>query len=311
MPRPPAEAPKHPACTSYLAHCQRLNQTANTLAKKRCYLRHLERWLQGQGLSSPLEASPAMLESFVCYLSTEYLSLHSKPLGKCSLFSYVGLLIDLYDFLARERLLLTSPAKGLQHPRQAKRLPMDVLSPVEFKWLLLRLSADTPSKLRDAVALRILMFSGMRLDELCCLCVDDLNLRDRELLIRQGKGKKDRIAFIDRSTQQWLAQYLVSARPQLAKSSCKRLLLMDNGEPISHYWVRCCIKSYLTKCRITKHVTPHSFRRTLCSLLLQSGLNIKVISEIVGHSRLSTTARYTEIDTETLTRIYQQGHPFA
>ena len=150
----------------------------------------------------------------------------------------------------------------------------------------------------------------MRLNELCKFDIGDCDLRRRELVLRDTKNKTDRIAFIDKHTCGLLKQYL-EIRTEMAAPDTSELIANDAGKPITPTQVQNLVTKYLKKTRIKKHITPHSFRRTLCTLLLQAGLNIKVISEIVGHHKLSTTARYTEIDIDTLKNIYHQGHPLA
>lgn len=116
------------------------------------------------------------------------------------------------------------------------------------------------------------------------------------MVLRETKNKVDRIAFIDVSTQQWLAHYLVQSRPLLAHPGNKALIVMDNGKRMLASRMQSIVAKYMDASKINKHISPHSFRRTLCSLLLKSGLNLKVIASIVGHLKLSTTAVGQPID---------------
>lgn len=300
----------HSAYIDYIRHCKRLGQSKRTFENKRCNLWLFHQWLQVYGIASPLQVTTSDLEAFLHYLSTEYQP-KGKNVCKGTVSRYVGLLKSFYSFLHKEKLIHHDPAVTLRHPRLPKKIPKDILTPDEFKSLLNSLSSETALKLRDAVTVRILMFSGIRISELCKLDVEHLNLKKRELILKGTKNKNDRIAFIDVSTQKWLAQYLISSRPALVQEENNSLIVSNTGTRMLPTAVQRLVKKYVNKANINKLITPHSFRRTLCSLLLQSGLNLKVIASIAGHLKLSSTAKYSQIDIETLAQVYKQGHPLA
>ena len=141
------------------------------------------------------------------------------------------------------------------------------------------------------------------------LDVDNISLPDRELTIRNTKTKRDRIAFFDKQTRKLIAKYLVQGRPYLASQNEIALLISTKSNRMQPNNLQKRLDKYVKAANIKKPVSPHSLRRTFCTLLLQAGVNLKVISELAGHERLSTTAKYTKISIGELSAIYNEAHP--
>ncbi len=157
--------------------------------------------------------------------------------------------------------------------------------------------------------LRLFVFSGPRVRELAGVNVEDISLGERELVIRKGKGRRERIAFFDRDTQDVLGRYLARVRPRLVRGGEAALLVGKKGRRMPPYKLRRLVKTYGAK--IGRSITPHSLRRTFCTLMLRVGVNLKAIAEMAGHERISTTARYTNVDVAELARVYGSTHPRA
>ena len=129
-------------------------------------------------------------------------------------------------------------------------------------------------------------------------------------MIRKGKGNKDRLTFMDTHTQQILARYLVQARPAIAKKALQAFIVHDRGRRMKRHEVRKIVKAYSAKARIRKAITCHSLRRTFGTLMLAVGhMDLKTLSEIMGHEKIETTAGYTQLSIAELTNIYRQAHP--
>ncbi|MHC4883794.1 MAG: tyrosine-type recombinase/integrase [Planctomycetota bacterium] len=139
--------------------------------------------------------------------------------------------------------------------------------------------------------------------------LSDLDIEARELIVRQGKGKKDRLAFIDIRTQALLHDYLLHARPQLADSQKQSLIVRDDGTKCSKDVLQWIVKRAARAAKLNKHISVHSFRRTFCSQLLKNSCSLVVISELAGHKRLSTTGRYQKLELKDLRTAYQQAFP--
>jgi site-specific recombinase XerD len=293
---------RHPAFRSYCKHLRRRSLSDRTVETYGDCLLTFARWLEEQGIGSPLHVTANDLEAFRIWLVTEY----ERRVSPTRQSTYIAVLRAFYRFLAAEQMILADPARALRYPKLKKRIHRDVLTPRELKRIL-ACPDNTPRGLRDRVALRLLALSGPRVSELAGIDVEDVSLKDRELVIRKGKGSKQRLAFFDRDTQAHLARYLMQARPRLATDGERALVVDNKGRRADVLFLRRMVKGYGTVVR--KAISPHSFRRTFCTLMLKAGANLKVISELAGHALLSTTARYTKVDIAELAQVYRDAHP--
>lgn len=295
-----------------MKHLRRRNFAARTVETYADCLSVFHRWLIEHNHASPLQVTPADLDRFMVYLANDHAH-RGKPVGVGRRGVYVAVLRSVYRFAVQERRMLSDPAASLQAPKLPRRLHRDVLTADALRRLLNK-PGDAPPGLRDQVALRLLALSGLRASEAIHLDLDDLNLPARELVIRGGKGDKDRLTFIDTTTQRIVARYLVQARPMLAESNEPALLVSNTGRQLAVVQLRAIVQRYAKAIRLGRSIHCHSLRRTFCTLMLASGvsgMNLKVIGELAGHARLKTTARYAKVDLQDLTRIYHQAHPLA
>ena len=294
----------------YLNHLRRRNCVARTIHVRTTILRVFDRWLTESGVDLT-DVTPEDLDRFIIHLCEERTYSGSRPMKPNSRSNYIKALRGLYDFLHSENLLLSNPAESLRYPKKRKRIHRDVLTPKELIRLLTAPDVSTPEGLRDAAALHVLACSGLRAFELVALDLKHVDLKSREIEVRGGKGGRDRIAFFDVTTRQVFARYLVQARPVLVSGKTKALLIGDKGRRISQRQIGVIVSRYAKKARLRKHLTPHSLRRTLATLLLQAGVNLKALAEIMGHDRISSTAQYTKLDIKTLIDVYRQAHPLS
>jgi len=208
----------------------------------------------------------------------------------------------------KNRQRMSNPASRLRVPKVPKQLKGDALSADELA-VMLKVPDDSPRGIRDCAVLRLLAFSGPRTRELVGVDVDDLALRDRELVIRKGKGRKERLTFFDRATQSHLARYLVHGRPHIAMAGEPALLVNDFGWRVSPFVLCRIVARHAKAAGIARRLTCISMRRTFCSLLLSGGANLKAIAELAGHENLDTTTRYARLTIGELKRIYHFAHP--
>jgi len=295
---------RHPSFSSYCRHLPRRSLSPRTIETYGDCLHTFAHWLDAHHDGDPLVATANDLEAFRLWLMTEY----DRTVSVGRQYTYVAVLRAFYKYLHAEMLVLTDPAAALQYPRLEKRIHRDILTPAELRDILNR-PANTPRGLRDRVTLRLFALSGPRARELSMVDVEDVFLKDREMIVREGKGGRQRIAFFDRDTRVFLARYLTSVRPRLAGDDERALLVDDAGRRAGPAFLRGIVKHYGR--RIGRVITPHSFRRTFCTLMLRAGANLKVIAELAGHERLSTTARYTKVDIAELSAVYRAAHPRA
>ena len=292
---------------SYFKHMERKGLSEKTVRGRKIMFKRYKAWLAENEINL-LNVTPVQLEEFQTYLSQDYRS-RGRKVSLGTVGEYTTALRMLYRFLHSENKILSNPAIGLQNPKRSRRIHRDVMTRVELGRLLDKPDQNSPEGQRDLVVLRILAFSGLRLSELFNLNLCDLNLQERELIIRRGKGNKDRLSFIDKKTQELVAKYLIQGRASLANKQEQALIVRNSGQRSTADVITWIIKKYRRSIRLRKKISPHSFRRTFCSMLLKSGCNLKAISELAGHKRLSTTGRYQSLDLSDLQQAYRQAFP--
>ncbi len=211
-------------------------------------------------------------------------------------------------FLYREGFKRASPAKLVPNPRVPKLLPRflsvdDTFSLVEKPGGPGFLSA------RDRAILELLYSSGLRVSELSGLDVEDINTKEGLVKVK-GKGKKERIVPVGSKALDAIKSYLVE-RISSIKRKDKALFLNRRGSRLTDRGVRRVVVKYARMMGISGHIGPHALRHTFASHLLQGGADLRVIQELLGHSSLSTTQKYTHLDVTHLIDVYDNAHPFA
>ena len=166
-------------------------------------------------------------------------------------------------------------------------------------------------EIRNRAIMELLYSKGMRLDELIRLTVHDINIKDKVVVIRKAKGRKQRVVPVGKSALKYLQEYLDKIRPRHAKRNPteRTLFLMNNGQPLSPGTIRQAIRDYRIKAKIKKPVSPHTFRRTCATHLLQNGADIRYVQKLLGHSKLSTTQTYTKVIPIDVKKAHDKYHP--
>lgn len=213
----------------------------------------------------------------------------------------------------REEILASDPAAALTSPRADQRLPTP-LDESEARTLINLARAEavdgSAAQMRAWAILELTYACGLRVSEVCALDVSSLN---REALTVRvlGKGNKERVVPYGPPAREALDHWLVRGRPQLvAQSSGEALFLGDRGGRIDPRVVRSMVHRLAAKAGV-HDVAPHGLRHSTATHLLQGGADLRAVQEMLGHASLSTTQRYTHVDTARLSAIYQRAHPRA
>ncbi len=210
-------------------------------------------------------------------------------------------------YLNREGLLKKNPARLISSPKLPKQLPR-FLTVDEIFGLVEKPGGLSFIEQRDRAILELLYSSGLRVGELSGLNVEDVNL-DEGLVKVMGKGRKERIVPVGSKAREALRSYLVEK--MLQKKSDKALFVSRNGKRLDPRGVRRIVRKYSLALGIEGKVSPHTLRHTFATHLLQSGADLRVIQELLGHASLSTTQKYTHLDITHLMDIYDKAHPMA
>ncbi|MCD6453874.1 MAG: tyrosine recombinase XerC [Candidatus Aminicenantes bacterium] len=229
--------------------------------------------------------------------------LQKEGYSKTSVERKLAAIKSLYKYLLRIGAIQVNQAKLVNYPRKSKPLPT-VLSEKEMATLLeLPDPADFFSS-RDRAILELLYATGMRLSELVGLNLSDVNLKDKFVRVK-GKGGKERIVPFGEPARRALIQYL-----SFRKNSDEEALFLNKfGKRLSPRWVEKTVDRYIKLTAINKKISPHKIRHSFATHLLMRGADIRTIQELLGHSSLSTTQKYTHLNFEILKKEYEKAHP--
>lgn len=205
------------------------------------------------------------------------------------------------------------PADALVIPKVGKRLP-NVLAQNQAESVMeraaLRADDDSPTHIRDRAMLEILYATGIRVGELVGLDINDIDDSRRTLRVT-GKGNKQRVVPYGALAEEALIDYLKRARPSLQNAqSGTAVFLGARGKRIDQRVVRVMVTQVLASLDVPD-LTPHGFRHTAATHLLEGGADIRTVQEMLGHASLSTTQLYTHVSMDRLRKVYEQAHPRA
>ena len=235
---------------------------------------------------------------------------------KTTIARKIASLRTFYKYLYRERKVDSNPAMNLTNPKRPKSLPK-FLTPDEVEQILNNTKIETPAGYRNRTILELLWATGMRISELSGLNFGDLNLEHNEIRVF-GKGSKERIILVTDRAKSFLERYIESARdlipkgfPVPDKSENSPVFINNTGYRLQTRTVRNVINEVVEKINLPKHVTPHMFRHSFATHLIENGADLRVVQELLGHASISNTQIYTHVSTQHLKDVYNETHPRA
>lgn len=235
----------------------------------------------------------------------------SSGLSKTSAGRRLASVRSFFKFLHREGYIKSNPARVISTPKKPKMLPKFLTVDDVFN-LVEKPEGVGFIVVRDRAILELLYSSGIRVSELCNLDVGDINLREGLIKVR-GKGKKERIVPMGAKAIEAIKTYMVE-RMLLEKKLEKKkeaLFLNRSGSRLTDRSIRRIVVKYARMILINTRIGPHTLRHTFATHLLQSGADLRTIQELLGHSSLSTTQKYTHLDITHLVDVYDKAHPLA
>lgn len=235
---------------------------------------------------------------------------------KTTLARKIASIRTFYKYLYRERLVDTNPTTNLSAPKRPKSLPK-FLTKEEVEKIMNGIKIDTPAGYRNRTILELLWATGMRISELSGLNFGDLNLENNEITVF-GKGAKERIVLISDKAKEYLESYINTARPLVAKgfplepiTDSTPVFINNTGYRLQNKTVRNVINSVVESIELPKHVTPHMFRHSFATHLIENGADLRVVQELLGHASISNTQIYTHVSTKHLQDVFEHAHPRA
>ncbi|MBN2705536.1 MAG: tyrosine recombinase XerD [Deltaproteobacteria bacterium] len=274
----------------------------NTLAAYQVDLEHFGRYLEECGRFNLEELSREDLGTYLARLKQDY----ARP----SIRRRFSALKGLFRFLLARGEISRQPLAGLSLPRLDRDLP-EVLSVAEIGRLLAAPAADTVLGERDSLMLAVLYGAGLRVSELVALELQQINFALGYLMI-MGKGSKERIVPLPLPVINRLRDYIGRGREKLLQGRTSSYVFLNrSGRPLSRegFWKN--IRRHALQAGIRQKVYPHLLRHSFATHLLSGGADLRVVQTLLGHSDLTTTQIYTQVDAERLREVYRRYHPRA
>lgn len=278
------------------------NLSGNTLDAYRNDLARYCQFLQAENIRRPDQIDIALIQKFISTLAEIGLAASSLARNFSSIRSF-------HRFLIGENIVQTNPTDLLQSPRLPAKLPK-ILDLSEIEAILAAIDINTNKGIRDRAIIETLYSTGVRVSELITLEMSNIFFQHNVIRVF-GKGSKERIVPFGDRAKQYLKQYIAAVRSLLLRHSRSGDVLFLNmrGAPLSRMGVWKIIQEYVQAAGIKKQVSPHVFRHSFATHLLEGGANLRAVQEMLGHSDISTTQIYTHLDREYLIEQHRTFHP--
>jgi len=295
----------------YLDWLQIQNYSPATVKGREHYLGVFIVWCDERSLKRPNEITKPILERYQRHLYL-YRKKDGEPLSFRSQHSHLVPVRAWFKWLTRQNHILYNPASELDLPRLEKRLPKHVLNQAEAESVLSQPDINDPLGIRDRAILETLYSTGMRRMELIGLKLYDIDIDRGTIMIRQGKGKKDRMIPIGDRALAWIDKYLTEVRSELVTGIDDGVLYLTNlSEAFTANRLTQLVRNYVNQAETGKTGACHLFRHTMATLMLEHGADIRFIQEMLGHADVSTTQIYTQVSIRQLKEIHSATHPGA
>lgn len=286
---------------SYLRNERRYSD--NTVIAYKNDIEHFISFLDSEDFGDLDEISNKIAEFYLGNLRDDY--------TPKSIQRKVSSLKTMYNYFVNNKKMDFNPFNAIVLPKIEKRLPKFIYEN-EIKEFFTSIDITTERGKRDKLIFLLLYGSGLRVSELTDLKLKDLNIDDRVISVH-GKGSKDRLVPINKETQELFKVYLLSARPVLLSKSDNldndNVFLNFKGTSLTSRGVRDILERLIRETSSTLRVSPHTFRHSFATHLLNNGMDVRMVQELLGHSNLSTTQIYTKISKESLVKEYEKAFP--
>jgi integrase/recombinase XerD len=300
----------------YMAWMMATGYAEDSLKAAHSDLEWLFRFLAARGIARIADVTPEILNDYSLWFR-EHKS--SKNEGQTLSLMHVAQRLtgvrQFFKWLAKQMIVLYDPAEDLEVPKIHRGLPRTILTQEEARRLLDAPDLESPVGYRDKALLELLYATGVRTKELIRLKVEDVNLKDQTIFIRQGKYRKDRLIPVPVVTAGYLKEYIERVRPRFIKSMYRRgedqgfLFLSYTGTHFLANRLKDIFKRAKAAAGIDKPVTAMVLRHSIASHLLENGMEMRYIQEFLGHERMVSTQVYAKVTLSGLRKHYNKAHP--
>lgn len=249
--------------------------------------------------------------SFIAYLNSANKKDDDerKVVSKRSINRKISALRTFFKYLQEKKIVKTNKVNYITMPKFEKELP-NILGREDINKLRDAINTSKITGIRDRLIIELLYSSGIRASELIDLNEYMINIEERELRVI-GKGNKERITFFSENSKKWLEKYIEEKKKKYSNYTKDVVFANSKGEKLTTRSLRRLIADHAKKAGLQKEVTPHVFRHTFATELLNNGVDIRYLQELLGHSSISTTQVYTHVSKALLKDVYMNTHPLA
>lgn len=290
--------------SEFKTHLEVAGYAASTITCYCQYLSYFLNYIQELNISDLKQVNHATIREYQLLVISMDLAEETKAMRIRPVKRLFGWLLETHQ-------LLIDPTEKIQETNRKNKTLPPVLTPKEMQLLLEQPNLSLRLQIRDRAIMETLYSSGIRLNELVQLTVHDVDLKDMVLYIRKGKGNRQRVVPIGRKAARYLKEYLVNIRPRYARKNPaeRKLLLTNEGQPVTGNTIRTALFRYKKMAGIDKSASPHSFRRSCATHLLQQGADIRYVQKLLGHRNIKTTQIYTRVYPTDLKETHDRTHP--
>ena len=286
---------------SFISYLHNVKQSStNTQMSYQRDLKKFMAFCENRGIAPVHDLKAQDLETYVNVMGEEQFKPATVSRNIASLKAWV-------HFLQEEGVLQEDISSTLKVPKIEKKIP-EIMSMNEVGTLLDQPSSDNPKEIRDKAMLELLYATGIRVTELISLQLEDLNLQMNYITCKDGN--KERMIPFGLKAHTALIRYIEFAREKMILDSQSHILFVNcSGKPMSRQGFWKLIKYYAKKAGITADITPHTLRHSFAAHLVENGADLKSVQEMLGHSDISTTQIYANMNHNHLREVYKKAHP--
>ena len=290
-------------------HLEEKNYSERTYSGYCWAVRQFRDWADERGIKDPAAVTKPILESYQRWLF-RYRKKNDKPLSVKSRRDRIQYVQHFFRWLCLNNELPANPASELELPRSMPRQLPRALGKQQILDLLNLPDTSDLLGIRDRAILETLYATGVRRRELANLDLGDWQSERRTLLVRRGKGGKDRLLPVGKEASDWLDRYLEKSRLLLAHDDSEEALFVSGyGKRFNPDYLGNWVRKLLDECGVTQPGSCHLLRHSFATHLLEGGADIRIIQQLLGHASLQTTDIYTNVTVEHLREVYENSHP--
>lgn len=289
------------AIDQFVAYLHNIKETStNTELSYRRDLKKVIAFLHARNLTEWVDVGEEALKDYIT-------SMGEQHFAAATISRNIASIKALFHFMAQEGIVKKDITDGLKAPKIEKKIP-EILTMDEVIRLLEQPSGNSHKEIRDKAMLELLYATGIRVTELITLKVSDVNLPMSFIICRDAH--KERVIPFGKAAKEALVRYLTEAREQMIEDKSSDILFCNfSGAPMSRQGFWKLIKFYAKKAGITADITPHTLRHSFAAHLVENGADLRSVQEMLGHSDISTTQIYANMNHNRIREVYAKAHP--